>query len=316
MFYDPDSERVLMFSGFSSFTRFPDLLEVWAFDTSERSWEQISEIDPQDAVLNYGMDDESGVVVILNLFPYNTWAYDLSERTWEKRQPSEQPIMEDLFTRFGMPMAYDSESDRLILFGGGKPDYLYQDTWAYDYNTDTWEEMHPTNSLPPRAIHHIAYDSESDRVILWGGYFGSDLDDADLRVWAYDYNSDTWEVFENVDGPQMHWERGGMVYIPEQDRFLLFTGLILDDLVVAPETWFYEFDKNTWTKVEPKTSPPGLAMYSMTYDPSVGKVVLFGGEGTAKHGNDVKNDIWLFDVGKENWSQLEGPENTDPYRAD
>lgn len=106
-----------------------------------------------------------------------------------------------------------------------------------------------------------------------------------------------------------------MVYLPEQDRFLLFTGLIWDDRVVEPQTWFYQFETNTWTRMETQTSPPGLAMYSMAYDPTVGKVILLGGDGTAKKAGDVKNDIWLFDVGQEDWSLLEGPESPDPYRA-
>jgi len=317
MFYDPESEKVLLIGGYQTFGGFPDLHDIWTYDTSKRLWEEIGEVDPQDAPLTLGLDEESGVVIALNLFPYNTWAYDISGGTWEQLQHPDQPTKISLIDRYGSPMAYDSESDRLILFSGGEPGHLFTDTWAYDYNTDTWEEMHPKKTPKPRAMHHIAYDIDSDRVILWGGYFGESSANTvpDLQVWAYDYNTDTWESFENVNGPQKHWERGGMVFIPEQDRFLLFTGLIWDDRVVEPETWFYEYDTNTWTRVETQTSPPGLAMYTMAYDPTVGKVILFGGEGTSKHGGDIKYDVWLFDVEKENWSKLEGPENIDPYRA-
>lgn len=55
----------------------------------------------------------------------------------------------------------DAESDRLILFAGGSPWFMYGDTWAYDYDTDTWEEMSPDNSPSPRAMYATAYDAES-----------------------------------------------------------------------------------------------------------------------------------------------------------
>jgi hypothetical protein len=304
MFFDATTDRILMFSGMSKMQRKVDLNEIWAFDTQSGSWEFKGDIEPGDSLISFGFDEESGQVVSLNNFPRSTWAYDLASNSWNEKKPTVQPADNPtLGRRFGASMAYDSESDRLILFGGGAPERLFSDTWAYDFNLDKWEEMHPKSSPSPRAMYHMAYDMESDRVILWGGFM--ELGVEDTMIWAYDYNSDTWESFETTNGPEIHWERGGMVYIPDLDRFLFFTGMReYEDVLLDPETWYYDFNSNSWERIKTETSPPKSAMYSMVFDPATGKVVLFGGEHSSKYAGDISNGVWLFDPEVENWSQM------------
>lgn len=307
MFFDPASERILMFSGMTRMQRKIDLNEVWAFDAGDGTWEFVGQMEPTDALIAFGFDEESGQIVSFNNMPRSTWSYDLATGSWKERQPAQQPMEDPLLgRRFGPSMAYDAESDRLILFGGGAPEKLFSDTWAYDFNGDQWEKMQPEISPSPRAMYHMAYDAESDRVILWGGFMEAGVED--VSVWAYDYNTDSWESLENTDGPQMHWERGGMVYIPDQDRFLLFTGMREhEDVLVEPETWYYDYDENSWAKVETETSPPQMAMYSMVFDASIDKVVLFGGEQTSKYAGNTTDEVWLFDLETENWSKMAAP---------
>ena len=43
-------------------------------------------------------------------------------------------------------MAYDAGSDRVVLFGG-KPGLLSvtsDETWAYDFDTNAWTQLHPS----------------------------------------------------------------------------------------------------------------------------------------------------------------------------
>lgn len=237
--------------------------------------------------------------------PVQTWSYDLATGSWAQRQPGEQPESTSSNPRFGAPLTYDAESDRLILFAGGSPSHMYIDTWAYDFNTDTWELMSPEISPSPRAMYATAYDSESDRVLLWGGFTGTD--ENDVAMWAYDYNTDAWEVLENDEGPQQHWERHGMAYIPEVDRVLFYSGMLEDEGVLPAETWYYDYNTNTWTEVEVDTSPPGMAMYAMAYDPATTTVVVFGGEMTSKYAGNLSRDIWVFDPVAEDWSQVAAP---------
>ncbi|MGB8362490.1 MAG: kelch repeat-containing protein [Acidimicrobiia bacterium] len=130
-----------------------------------------------------------------------------------------------------------------------------------------------------RGMYATAHDTESDRVLLWGGFTGTD--ENDVAMWAYDYNSDTWEMLESTGGPQQHWERHGMAYIPELDRVLFYSGMLEDEGVLPAETWYSDYNSNTWTEIDVDISPPALAMYAMAYDPGSGKAIVFGGEMTS-----------------------------------
>lgn len=303
--HDPVGEQLLMLSGMSRMQRTVDLPEVWSLDTGSYSWGFIDESGPFDALINFGTDIESGQVIAFNLEPAQTWSFDLATRTWQQQDPAAQPESTPANPRFGAPLTYDAESDRLVLFAGGSPWHMYADTWAYDYNTDTWELMEPVVSPSPRGMYAATYDSESDRVLLWGGFTGTE--ENDVQMWAYDYNTDSWEALENGDGPQQHWERHGMAYIPELDRVLFYSGMLEEEGVLPSETWYYDYNSNTWTEIDVETSPPKLAMYGMAYDPATGKVVVFGGEKTAKYAADLSSDIWVFEPESENWSLVPAP---------
>jgi hypothetical protein len=86
-------------------------------------------------------------------------------------------------------MVYDAESDRSIMFGGSPGG---SETWAYDYNTDTWTNMEPSIGPGDRSRHAMVYISAADRVILFGGQVGSTEYIYINETWTYDLNTNTW----------------------------------------------------------------------------------------------------------------------------
>ena len=74
-----------------------------------------------------------------------------------------------------------STRTQIILFGGldGDEDVLLGDTWSWDGRF--WTQRQDIGS-PTRSSHRLAYDSDRDRVVLFGGRFQS--------VSA----ADTWEL--------------------------------------------------------------------------------------------------------------------------
>ncbi|MCE7741224.1 MAG: hypothetical protein GOP50_02085 [Candidatus Heimdallarchaeota archaeon] len=62
---------------------------------------------------------------------------------------------------------------------------FYNDTWAYDTNSDTWTNMNPVTK-PQRIGHQMAYEEESDLVILFGGLVASNLDTFYNDIFTYD----------------------------------------------------------------------------------------------------------------------------------
>ena len=169
---DPVSGQMLMVGGFSRMGRVMDMRDAWLLDTLDFEWTHLADGAPRDA-FNFGIDTESAHVVAFNLFPAETWTYDLAAGSWVQQTPAVQPETTSENPRFGTPLTYDAESDRLILFAGGSPWHMYADTWAYDADTATWELMTPElcainesrvlRSLKPAVCDH--------RISRWGGFF-------------------------------------------------------------------------------------------------------------------------------------------------
>lgn len=257
-------------------------------------------------------DSESDRIVLFSgaITPYvvhnGTWIYDYNTNTWENVTPAISPG-----GRSTSSMAYDQESDRAILFGGMRKYFdngtLWEwgDTWAYDQNTNSWENMTPDVGPHYRSMHNMAYDNESDRAILFGGLWGDSSAPDGRRAlsdtWAYDYNTNTWENMSPDISPNSLYAFG-MAYDNESDRTVLYGGKFKSDGVssLKDETWVYDYNSNSWTKMHPPTNPGVRERFQMTYFTGLG-VVLYGGD----NGSTILNDTWLYDYNSNNWTELE-----------
>ncbi|MFW9786069.1 MAG: Kelch repeat-containing protein [Candidatus Thorarchaeota archaeon] len=195
MVYDIESDRMIVFGGEDG----AGLNDTWAFNAGTGVWQKMSPTSAPPARFGHRMsyDIESDRVILFggrvfesNDFFYDTWAYDFNSDSWENLTDTVHPSAR------GVPsISYDSESDKLVLFGGSDSSTAHGDTWTFDYNTATWEEQSPSASPSARSRHGSAYDWESDKVIIYGGTTGSYNSNNQVssgKTWAYDLNSNTW----------------------------------------------------------------------------------------------------------------------------
>lgn len=105
--------------------------------------------------------------------------------------------------RIVQAMAYDSTNDVIIFYGGTTDTnsaYWTFETWVYDYNNNAWTNMNPSIK-PVRYAHQMAYDEESDLVILFGGINNSQNDVPYNEIFTYDYNSNNWTLMTSEPCP-------------------------------------------------------------------------------------------------------------------
>lgn len=217
-------------------------------------------------------------------------------------------------------MTYDVESNRAILFSGitiSNPTNfdIHNDTWVYEIATNTWTLMTYAQA-PTEGNGSLDYDYQSDRAILYLGTDWHSPPASNLReTWAYDFNTNTWTNMQpEIAPPELLG--GDMVYDAESDRMILFSGLDIansaapDRWIFSSETWAYDFDSNTWTKMNPELSPPGRNYHAMAYDEVADRVILFGGVGAADNpmGFASLNDTWAYDYNSDTWTALETSE--------
>jgi hypothetical protein len=100
-----------------------------------------------------------------------------------------------------------------------------------------------------------------------------------------------------------------MAYDQATGQMVLFGGNNFDLPDLAPDdTWTY--DGTTWTQQSPPTSPPALYEASMTYDATIGQIVLFGGFSDDR--DTTAGETWTYDG--TTWTQ-QFPVTSPPARS-
>ncbi|MFW9849775.1 MAG: Kelch repeat-containing protein, partial [Candidatus Thorarchaeota archaeon] len=207
----------------------------------------------------------------------------------------------DLPLRGNPGMAYDSESDRIVIFGGWNntgTTASKDDTWTYDFETDTYTKMDPSTKPVGRAEPGFAYDSSRDQILLFGGMMDINVDARLNDSWIYDYNTDTWtEVFPTT-APSPR-RAHAVAYDSESDMYILFGG---EDGTTRNDTWVGNPASNTWTLMSPSVAPPARMAHKMAYDSESDRIILFGGN--VKGTNTFFFDTWAYDFNTNSWENL------------
>ena len=217
---------------------------------------------------------------------------------WVQMNPVSSPS-----ARAAHDMAYDAQSDRVILFGGLTEFVeVLGETWAYDFDTNTWTVMNPTTEPSARSSHAMAYDAGADRVILFGGVQNVGGTFVEVNdTWAYDFNTNTWTNRNPAVAPSPRLGHR-MAYDAQSDRTILLGGHRGRDpsAVFFQDTWSYNFNANLWSERAPATHPEGGNHGGLVYHEISDQVIHFGGyEATGSKGY-----TWAYDVDTNRWTDL------------
>jgi hypothetical protein len=312
--YDPVKDRVWLVGGFS--TEGNLIYDLWTFNTQSRRWTQVPSSSGPTSWDAAALDRRSRKLILyqgysaaFDAVDVETWAYDIDTGVWENRSPAVQPP-----TRWGSMMVYDPVADRVLLYGGADfaegvacgfcaTTTVRGDLWAYDYESNTWTERHPSVSPPPHHFPVLEYVPASDRVILFGGFqqgFATLFND----TWAYDYRTNRWSDLHPANPPApraYHY----MALEPSTNRIVMFGGVEDEsnwpDSPEAPnsETWIYNVATNAWSQAFPEEAPGPHAWHAMSR--TNGPVFLFGGGATR---STWTNDTYLYSSRSNEWDQV------------
>jgi len=173
--------------------------DTWILDVATETWTQVSPSQspsPRQTFLIYNESD--GLLYLFggfdhvyllpnksSIFYNDMWSYDVLTNTWTQlSQPEEAPEVRRT------KLAYDRIHNLMILYGGDGPFNppigrftVRDDTWVYDFDTNTWTEIITTPSPDDRYMNLIMYDSTNHKTLLYGG--------TDELPYAFD---DFWEL--------------------------------------------------------------------------------------------------------------------------
>jgi hypothetical protein len=276
--------------------------------------EPIRRVAPQVAY-----DAAHGTVVLFggyicqgaSCFPTDdTWTFDGS--SWTQRHPATSPS-----ARYLGSMTFDAKRGRVLLFGGlactdsdCTTTAAASDTWTWDGTN--WVQQ--SSTLAPSARYGAAttFDSDNERVLLYGGCIGScPTEGADL--WAWD--GAQWSLIDINSAPGARF-CAQFAYDPAHKKTVLFSGSLpqsSNQTGVADPSDTWTFDGSTWTQQSPAHNPKGRWAGGMIWDANRQRIVLFGGFADEEplYKNAYRQDVWIWDG--TDWT--EQANTTQPLRS-
>jgi len=340
---DPATGSIMVFGGndgpiVDQIPKAEYLGDTWRFDP-DQGWTDVSgdtapsargryavSSDPAGRVLIYGGRwRQAGTSGNYTLYS-DLWAFDTATNGWSEVDPGTTGAPSP---RYYAVSAYDSDAGRLFVYGGDtNPSALTinpsQEVWSY--GGGAWQQESPTGTVPAPARLYMAYtyDSQRNRLVVFGGQVGDFVSPGLNDLYALDLSSMTWSQLHDGTGTAPAGRFSAMMsYDAARDRYLVFGGHA--DPGVANDLWAFDPTAGSWSELatgdtftggalgcggnaaeipadyvnQDLTAPERRSggMFAVVGD----SVWLFGGVSDC---SDHLDDTWRYDLVADSWSQV------------
>lgn len=190
--------------------------------------------------------------------------------------------------RVGWTAEWSNRNAGLVLFGGlASPDGVMDGTWLWDGSS--WAQAEPAQSPPARERCSLSRCDDLGNLLLFAG-LGPEPDDptepGSARAWVWD--GADWSL--SGAGPPRRMD-ASMTLDEANQVVTLFGGLsTLSPATFLGDTWSWL--DGQWEQQAPVTSPSARIGGAITFDRTIGQVLLFGGGA-----GPLLDDTWAWDGG-------------------
>lgn len=209
-------------------------------------------------------------------------------------------------------MAFDSDHERIILFGGLTANGTVNDTWqcVNSNGVSTWSRLNTLHTPSRRAGAMMVFSprtsEEPSQMILFGGSstgVGSSLNNETWSLNLDEQNPDWIKINYSSLTPLTRRAYGTMTFdsAKTSGQIILFGGLN-DQGTILNETWSFDVKTQTWTQLNLQNAsglPLPRYFASMAYDPIIQKTVLFGGTNGSAFA-----DTWTYSGVSNKWAKV------------
>jgi hypothetical protein len=197
-----------------------------------------------------------------------------SQGTWVQLPP---PVLAPAID--GGTACWDPVRGRMLVFGGRNVSGVKNDVWVMTPGgAAKWEQLFPLGTPPAaRYAHTMVYDSQRDRMIVYGGSPNGTTAFGDVFELTLS-GTPTWNSIVAANPPPARMASVA-VYDPVGDRMVIYGGLASGNNL--GDTWLLSFAGGTptWTEfLYPQDPGPGPRSSSAAiYDPVGQRMLLCGG---------------------------------------
>ena len=243
-----------------------------------------------------------------------TWSWDGTNGVWIGWTPSPYPASWPVM-RWAQAVTFDSNRNRVLVFGGWDGSNDRNDTWEWNDAAGTWTDRTPTPILPsswPPGMNRtaLAFDSRRNKVVLFGS------DQPIYQTWEWDGTDGTWTNRTPSPIP-VSWPNARMEHSMSFDSargvVVLLGGSLFWGGPFVNDLWEWDGAAGTWTNRTPSPLPANWpsarADASLCYYANETATVLFGGStvpcttGGCVSTGGYQNDVWLWNGNDGTWTK-------------
>lgn len=218
---------------------------------------------------------------------YSNATWKFSGGAWSQVHPVKAPSARAL-----PGMTYDAADGYVVLVGGsGSGGNQLNDTWRYA--AGNWTKIQTAG--PTAGSVSLTYDSRDGYVL------GTDTVQTVSAASTWKYSGGNWSRIPVVNQPVVYGAE--MAFDTAASAVVLFGGFNRAGSVTSNSTW--EYSGGAWTNVSANSTlaPLGRIYSGLTYDASIGAILVFGGQSVTHTTGQVElGDTWEFKGG--NWSNV------------
>jgi hypothetical protein len=210
-----------------------------------------------------------------------------------------QPVNEGPSPRYEHLMQYSPATNQLFVVGGRNGERIFDDTWALNLDTLSWQFLAPESKSPTAPVVFNAVMMVDDAgqnlyVAVGQGPGGQNKND----IWKLDLAQELWSNISESAGS------------PPAPRYGSAGGNIGGNLVLThgfgaqryDDTWRFDTTSSQWQNITPGgILPLGRCLFAAT--PSAGNLVIHGGCSTPD-GPCYRDDAWILDSQANVWREI------------
>ena len=280
-----------------------DLRNQEGVQTKALGWREVHDGGPSERARHSAVHDNSRnqMVVFGGIGKYSyisndVWAFDLAAETWMLLHDGRGYAPAK---RYGHTAVYDVLRDWMIVFGGSDGTFSYNDTWAFDFMTGDWLELHSGSGNAPhgRSCHISIFATTKDAMVVSGGLFSSS---PYKDLWAFDIENRVWDELHSESGEMSErWDHSA-VYNVFENQMIVFGGYGWGQ---KNDMWSYDFDIEAWQEIDDGNGigPSVRSAHATCFDEINKLIIVFGGDSP----EGFRADTWGFDTSIQEWRILQ-----------
>jgi Galactose oxidase, central domain len=211
----------------------------------------------------------------------------------------------DLPTNCDAPVAaFDTDRSKLILACWPATSINIE---MYEFDGTAFKNIATTKKKPEaRRQPAMVYDQSLKKIVLFGGYDGSNFRD-DTWTW----NGTDWTEVKKDKPPNRSLH--AMWYDPLQKKTIIYGGVGRENIDEKVKRFndMWAFNGTGWTKLNPSSNPGERLGPQYAVDPNTGKLLLFGGlkSEVTNEDKDIRiqyydNETWEWNGAANTWTKL------------